>query len=182
MSEGLPGGQSPSAVRQAPLLVTADLPPDIFAWADGLRRAHFPPERNKLKAHVTLFHALPPSVYDELVRLLADLAGSAAPPEARVSGLMKLGKGTALAIDSPDMVELHRVIQDRMHGLMTPQDTQPLRLHITIQNKVTPEEARALQAELGPVLGHRQFRFHGFELFAYEDGLWRPLRSFPFRR
>ncbi len=34
----------------APLLVTADLPPDVFAWADGLRRAHFPPERNRLKA------------------------------------------------------------------------------------------------------------------------------------
>ena len=66
----------------APLLVTAELPGGIFAWADGLRRAHFPPERNKLKAHVTLFHALPPSVHDELARLLSDLAGSSAPPEA----------------------------------------------------------------------------------------------------
>ena len=166
----------------APLLVTADLPPDVFAWADGLRRAHFPPERNRLKAHVTLFHALPPSVHDELVRLLAELAGSTAPPEARVNGLMKLGKGTALAIDSPGMVALHGLIQDRMQGLMTPQDAQPLRLHITIQNKVPPEEARALQAQLGPLLETRSFRFRGFELFAYEDGLWRPLRRFAFRR
>jgi len=166
----------------APLLVTADLPSDIFAWADGLRRAHFPPERNRLKAHVTLFHALPPSVYDELVRLLADLAASHAPPEARVSGLMNLGKGTALAIDSPGMVGLHGLIQDRVQGLMTPQDRQPLRLHITIQNKVTPQEARALQARLGPVLEPRAFRFRGLELFAYEEGLWRPLRRFPFRR
>ncbi len=168
--------------RPAPLLVTAELPGDIFAWADGLRHAHFPPERNKLKAHVTLFHALPPSVHDELARLLADLAGSSAPPEARVSGLMKLGKGTALAIESPGMVALHSVIQDRMQGLTTPQDRQPLRLHITIQNKVTLEEARVLQSQLGPVLEHRKFRFRGFELFAYEDGLWRPIRSYPFRR
>jgi 2'-5' RNA ligase len=168
--------------NSAPLLVTADLPPDIFAWADGLRRAHFPPERNRLKAHVTLFHALPPSVHDELSRLLADLAASSAPPEARISGLMKLGKGTALAIESPGMAALHSIIQDRMEGLMTPQDRQPLRLHITIQNKVTPQEACALQAELGPVLEHRQFRFRGFELFAYEDGLWREVRRYPFRR
>ena len=53
-----------------PLIVTAELPDDVLAWADGLRRAHFPPERNWLVAHVTLFHALPPSVHDELVRLL----------------------------------------------------------------------------------------------------------------
>jgi hypothetical protein len=165
----------------APLLVTADLPPDVFAWADGLRRAHFPPERNRLKAHVTLFHALPPSVHDELVRLLAELAGSTVPPEARISGLMKLGKGTALAIDSPGMIALHAIIQDRMQGLISPQDAQPLRLHITIQNKVTPQEARALQAQLGPALEKRAFRFRGFELFAYEEGLWRPLRRFAFR-
>ncbi len=167
--------------KPAPLLVTADLPGDIFAWADGLRRAHFPPERNRLKAHVTLFHALPPSVEGELTRLLADLAAGNAPPQARVSGLMNLGRGTALSIDSPGMTALHSLIQQRMHGVMTPQDSQSLRLHITIQNKVSPQEARTLQAQLAPVIGERAFRFRGFELFAYEEGLWRLIRSFAFR-
>ena len=181
MTDGGPGSAIVSPARPAPLLVTADMPPDIFAWADGLRRAHFPPERNRLKAHVTLFHALPPSVDGELRRLLTDLAAATRPPEARISGLMKLGRGTALAIDSPGMVAMHSLLQDRLHGLMTPQDAQLLRLHITIQNKVTPEEARALQSRLGPELEQRSFRFRGFELFAYEDGLWRPLKSFAFR-
>ena len=54
-----------SAGATAPLIVTATLPPSEFAWADALRRAHFPPERNYLQAHVTLFHALPPFVEDE---------------------------------------------------------------------------------------------------------------------
>ncbi len=180
MSEGAPGSNSPLAARGAPLLVCAALPPDIFEWADALRRAHFPPDRNKLKAHVTLFHALPPSVEGELRDLLGKLARSA-PPEARVSGLMKLGKGTAIAIDSPGMAELHGIIQDRMHGLMTPQDSHPLRLHITIQNKVSPEEARTLQARLGPQLEARAFRFAGFELFEFVDGIWNPIRTFPFR-
>jgi len=169
-----------ASVRRLPLLVTAALPPDVLAWADGLRKAHFPPDRNKLQAHVTLFHALPPSVEDELRQILADLAASP-PPPARISGLMKLGGGTALAIDSPGMVELHGLIAERMHGLMTRQDAQPLKLHITIQNKVTPQAARELQDELGATLEPRSFRFHGFDLFAYEDGLWRPLRSFAFR-
>ena len=68
--------------RNAPLLVTAELPPDIYSWAEGLRRQHYPPERNRVRAHVTLFHALPPSVEDEVRRLLAHHA-KAPPPKAR---------------------------------------------------------------------------------------------------
>lgn len=160
--------------------MTAELPPDVLAWADGLRKAHFPPERNRLQAHVTLFHALPPSVEDELRQVLSELA-AAPPPSARIAGLMKLGGGTALAIDCPAMIELHRVIAERMHGLLTRQDAQPLKLHITIQNKVTAQAARELQETLGPTLRPRAFRFYGFSLHAYEDGPWRFLRTFPFR-
>jgi hypothetical protein len=161
-------------------LVTAELPPDVLAWADGLRRAHYPPERNRLRAHVTLFHALPPSVKEELEEVLSDLARHA-PPAARIEGLMKLGRGTALAVDSPAMVELHGLVADRMHGLLTQQDTRPLRLHITIQNKVTSTAARALQAELEPTIQPLAFRFRGFGLYAWEEGLWRDIRTVPFR-
>jgi 2'-5' RNA ligase len=168
------------AVRRPPLLITAALPPDVLAWADALRKAHFPPERNKLQAHVTLFHALPPSVEDEVRQILAELTASP-PPPARISGLMKLGGGTALAIDSPELVALHGRIAERMHGLMTRQDAQPLKLHITIQNKVTAQAARDLQAQLAETLERRSFRFHGFDLFAYEDGIWRFIRTFAFR-
>lgn len=172
--------QAPGTGKRPPLLVTGELPPDVLAWADGLRRQHYPPERNRLRAHVTLFHALPPSVEDELRQILGDLA-AAPPPEARISGLMKLGGGTALAVESPALVELHGMIAERMHGLLTRQDAQPLKLHITIQNKVTGEEARALQAELGATLQPLAFRFHAFGLYAYEEGLWRPIRTFAFR-
>ena len=164
----------------APLLITAELPPDVLAWADALRRAHYPPDRNRLRAHVTLFHALPPSVEAELLQVLADLA-RAAPPAASITGLMKLDGGTALAVDCPPMIEMHAAIAQRMHGLLTRQDTHPRRLHITIQNKVTPEAARALQASLGAELAQRSFRFHGFGLYAWEDGLWRPIRTIAFR-
>lgn len=164
----------------APLLVTAELPSDVLGWADALRRAHYPPERNRLRAHVTLFHALPPSVEEELIDLLSDLA-RAAPPPARIEGLMKLGTGTALSIESPEMVALHAEIAERMHGLLTQQDAQPLRLHVTIQNKVTAQAARALQAELASQLQALRFRFRGFGLYAWEEGLWRPIRLVSFR-
>lgn len=171
----------PGTADGKPLLVTAEMPKDILAWADGLRRAYFPPERNRLRAHVTLFHALPPSSEGEVRRTLAELSKEAEPPPARIDSLMNLGRGTALAVHCPDVVALHSEMQDRFHGLMTPQDSQKLRLHITIQNKVTGDEAKALQAQLGPSLEPVEFRFHGLGLYAYEDGLWRFMHEYPFR-
>ena len=164
----------------APLLITAELPGGVLAWADALRRAHYPPERNRLRAHVTLFHALPPSVEAELLQVLGELARTP-PPPARIDGLMKLERGTAFAVESPRMAELHGLIAERMHGLLTDQDTRPLRLHVTIQNKVTPEAARALQARLAAELHPVSFRFRGFGLYAWEEGLWRPIREIAFR-
>ncbi len=164
----------------APLLITAELPADVLAWADALRRAHYPPERNRLRAHVTLFHALPPSVKHELLQVLIELARGPA-PEARINGLMKLDRGTALAVESPKMVELHATIAERMHGLLADQDTRPLRLHVTIQNKVPTQTAKALQARLAPQLKPVLFRFHGFGLYAWEEGLWHPIRTIAFR-
>ncbi|RZL99804.1 MAG: 2'-5' RNA ligase family protein, partial [Sphingomonas sp.] len=46
----------------APIIVTAVFGAEDFAWADGLRRAHFPPDRNIVPAHLTLFHHLAPSL------------------------------------------------------------------------------------------------------------------------
>ncbi|TYC92730.1 2'-5' RNA ligase family protein [Novosphingobium sp. BW1] len=172
---------SPKRQPGAPLLVTAVLPPEIQAWADALRTAHFPAERNRLRAHVSLFHALPPSVEEELIQVLKDLTRKPR-PQARIVGVLKLGKGTALRIESPAMVECHAEIAERMHGLLTRQDAQPLRLHVTIQNKVTSQEARVLQAQLGPTLEPRAFRFRGFGVYAWEDGLWRPIKDLHFHR
>lgn len=166
--------------RGAPLLITAELPADIFAWADGLRRTHYPPERNRLGAHVTLFHGLPPSAEGEVRRVLADLAGRPA-PEARITGLMDLGRGTALAVDSPEMVVLHAEMAERLHGLIQQKDARPLRLHITVQNKVSRKAASTLQAELAQDLPARHFRFRGFGLSHWRDELWRLAQLYAFR-
>ena len=50
------------------LIVTAELGPADFGWLEGLRRAHYPPERNQLPAHLTMFHALPPSAESGVAR------------------------------------------------------------------------------------------------------------------
>jgi len=165
----------------APLIVAAEMPPDLFSWANQLRQQHFPPERNVLKAHVTLFHALPPSCESEVRDCLAALAARNPPPAARLEGLMPLGKGTALKLSSPAMINLWEELAERFHGLLTPQDMHRPRLHVTIQNKVSIEEAKALQAELAPRIEPRAFAFRGLELHAYRGGPWELLQKWRFR-
>ena len=86
----------------APLIVSALLDPDSFAWLDGLRRAHFPAERNFLDAHLTLFHALPPSLEPELKRRLSSLTRGR-PLAAEASGFVNMGRGVAVRIVSPQL-------------------------------------------------------------------------------
>ena len=164
-----------------PYIVTAELPPDVLSWADGLRRQHFPPERNHLSAHVTLFHAFAPSLLDELKGVLARMAAQYAGPDARIAGLMNLGKGTAIKLDSPGIVAIREEIAEHFHGALTAQDSHAIRPHITIQNKVTPQEARALQAELTPDLPGRMFRFAGLGLHLYQGGPWQAAGRWSFR-
>ena len=164
-----------------PLIVTAELPEDLQAWATSLRTAHFPPERNYLSAHVTLFHALPPSSEAEVRGELARICAACPPPPGRIEGLMNLGRGTAIRLSSGTMLEIRDELAGRFHGMLTPQDEHKPRLHVTVQNKVSLEEAKALQAELGPQVSARDFTFKGLGLYAYKGGPWDHLASYSFR-
>ena len=168
-------------MSDAPLILTAQLPPDLHSWATRLRDEHFPPERNYLEAHVTLFHAIPGQCEDEARRFLARLAGEIAPVPARLEGVMSLGGGTALRLSSPEMLELRDHIADHFHGMLTAQDQHRPRLHVTIQNKVTSKEAKALQAQMVGTVAARDFMFPGLSLYRYIGGPWDHVRGFAFR-
>ncbi len=181
MSEDAPGRDTSPRFRGQPLLITAQLPADLLAWADALRRAHYPPERNRLEAHVTLFHGLPPSAGAEVRQLLGTVATATAAPDARLTGIMDLGRGTAFAIDSPDMVRLHAQLAERLHGVIQQKDTHELRLHVTVQNKVPRAEALALQRDLSASFRPRSFRFPAFGLYCWDGELWIFAKRFAFR-
>jgi 2'-5' RNA ligase len=167
--------------RPAALIVTAELPADLQAWAERLRRAHYPAERNQVAAHVTLFRALPPSCEDELREALAAVARARPPVPARLDGIVSLGRGTALGLASPAMLALRAELGERLHGLLGPQDRPEPRLHATVQNKVSEREARALQADLAGVVQPRDFRFAGLALHRYRDGPWEFVKRWSFR-
>ncbi|MEI6643573.1 MAG: 2'-5' RNA ligase family protein [Novosphingobium sp.] len=165
----------------AALVVTAELPQPLQARAEGLRRAHYPATRNRVPAHVTLLRALPPRVEHEARGLLAALAAELPPPPARLTGIMDLGTGTALAIESPALLDCREMIAARFHGMLTLQDEAAPRLHVTVQNKVARAEAKALQAMLGGDLQAERFTFAALALHRYRAGLWEPAGRWPFR-
>lgn len=172
----------PNTPTHAPFIVTAELPGEVFAWANALRTAHFPPERNHLAAHVTLFHSFAPSLREELPRELARLAGEFAPPEAQIDGLMDLGGGTAISLRSEAMLAIREELAERFYSMLTAQDRGGKRLHITVQNKVERKLARALQAELAPLLTHRSFSFTGLGMHRYLGPHWEQVGVWKFRR
>lgn len=165
----------------APLILTALLPDDLHARYTALRTAHFPPERNYLEAHVTLFHALPGMCEGEVISACKAAAAHFAPIEGEVLGIMSLGGGTAIKLESAGMLRLRDGLADRFHGLLTGQDQHRPRLHVTIQNKVTSREAKELQAMLESTILPRAFTFRGLGLFRYRGGPWEEVRKFAFR-
>lgn len=138
---------------------------------DALRRAHYPPDRNMLTAHITLFHHLPPSSLDELGRLIAAIVADPAPP-ATVSDIFSLGSGVAYRIHSPDLLMIRERIAEWFAPLLTPQDEGTPRLHITIQNKVEPREAKALLSELRASFMPHPLVITGLAAHHYRGGPW----------
>jgi hypothetical protein len=158
----------------APLVVTALLDEETQERFDALRRAHFPPERNHLAAHLTLFHALPLDPSDDL----AELAPACA---ARVVGVRSLGRGVAFDLEAPELVAVHRELRRRWAGRLTRQDEQGLRPHVTVQNKVAPAVARELCTELSAGFSAWTAHVTGLGLWRYLGGPWEAVASFPGR-
>jgi hypothetical protein len=165
----------------APIIVTALFGPGDDGWLQQLRRTHYPAERNQVPAHLTLFHQLPPSLEAELSARLAE-ATAAPPPAALLTGLMNLGEGTAFRVESAALATIREDLADAFHGLLMPQDLAPWRPHITIQNKVAPRDARALQQQLGATFEPRPLQIRALASWLYLDGPWERLKVHPFRR
>ncbi|WP_188055629.1 2'-5' RNA ligase family protein [Sphingosinithalassobacter sp. CS137] len=158
--------------RTAPLIVTALFGGEDFAFLDGLRRRHFPPERNLVPAHCTLFHHLAPELGGELKRRLAAETRGVAAPRAMLAGLLNLGGGVAFRIESPELEQIRDALSEAFTGMLVPQDQAGWRPHVTIQNKVEPRMARALFTELSAGFTPRPLAIAGLASWMYRDGPW----------
>lgn len=164
---------------RSPLILTAELAREDQNWAEGLRRTYYPSDRNRVSAHITLFHHLPPSLENELRALLARI-GTGPAPAAGIEALRSFGSGVAIDIRSPALLLIRAEIAERFEHQLIPQDRHTPRLHITIQNKVDPATASATLVELR-MTGPRSTRIAALTCWHYLDGPWQLIARYPFR-
>jgi len=162
------------------LIITAELGQVDFSWIEGLRRANYPPERNHVPAHLTMFHALPPSSETELRARLGRIV-CRPPPSTTIAGLMDLGGGVAFRIVSPGLDEIRDELGEHLHGLLGAQDSGGWRPHITIQNKVPAKHARDLIERLEAQFRPRSLAISGLGVHRYLDGPWERIATYAFR-
>lgn len=167
------------AFDPAPIIVSALFGPEDHAWLDTQRKAHFPPERNWLSAHLTLFHHLPPGLAGEVGRRLREACAAPA-PVAELSGLMFLGRGVAYRVHCPGLAAIRAELAEAFAGMLTPQDRSGWRPHVTIQNKVAPAVAKALLNHIERGFRPRPLAIAGLAAWWYRGGPWEPLGAWRF--
>lgn len=164
-----------------PIIITLQFHAAAADFFEAERRRHFPPALNRIPAHLTLFHALPGEAQDEVMRACAE---TAARPAFRVNvdGLMALGRGVAYAVSGGGLLTVRADLARRFDGMLTRQDREKFRPHVTVQNKVDPQEARALKAELERTFAPFTATAEGLQLWHYDGGPWSPIGAVGFAR
>jgi 2'-5' RNA ligase len=149
-----------------------------FAFFNELRRKHFPPERNYLQAHLTLFHHLPaeePLIIDTIQQVVSQHTTL---PLA-VTSTAFIGNGVAYKIESKELLELHSSLQSAWKAWLIPQDKQRLWPHVTVQNKVPAATARQLYEQLTKAFIPFTAYGTGLNLWVYRGGPWEALDYYP---
>lgn len=165
----------------APLILTLKLDESTFDTLDRLRQQYFPPARNFLSAHITLFHALPGEERQKIGETLRLLAQTTPELALTFPKLLFLGGGVAVGVECPALVKLRNQLATDWQAWLSRQDRQGYRPHVTIQNKVEASEARQLHAQLSedwqPLVGAGK----GLFLWRYLGGPWQLEEEFRFQ-
>ncbi|SDC22471.1 2'-5' RNA ligase family protein [Pedobacter soli] len=163
-------------VSRSTCILTARLDTQSQLFFDRMRKCYFPPERNFLNAHLTLFHQLPDSGHT--LHVLRCITHDTI--KANVKAVKSIGYGIAYFIECQELQLVHQKLQQEFRGLLSAQDQQPLRPHVTIQNKVSPERARSLLLALAPDFEPFEIYITGLDLWHYLEGPWSHYQHYPF--
>ena len=163
-----------------PLILTFKL--DAFSQdrLDNWRQQYFPPARNHLKAHLTIYHQLPGQNIKEISKTLQAFVLTHSAIALRFSHLITRAGFVGVAIESPELIEARAKLSRLFGSTLRAQDKQPYRPHVTITNLGSPKEAEKCMADLEPVFSNWNARAEGLELFHYRNGPWDFAEHFPF--
>lgn len=161
-------------------IVTLGMDEESQSWFQEQRLRYYPAALNRIPAHLTLFHSLPGEANTR--QLLRDAAGKTVSFRMHVVGPRSMGRGVLYELQAPELMRLHRELAEEFRTYLTPQDKQPLRPHVVVQNKVEPAEAKALLLLLQAEFAERDVAAVGLDWWKYLGGPWRLLERFEFQR
>lgn len=162
-----------------PLILTLSIEKEASLFFNSLRKKHFPPSRNFIDAHLTLFHSLP--YEDEIIDAVKDLCKRQMPFELFIKEVVSIGKGVAYKIESAELLQLHKTLQSKWQNFLSLQDRQKLGPHITVQNKVPVQEVKQLLHELKTNFTPFSTSATGLQLWEYLNGPWKLVEYFVFK-
>jgi hypothetical protein len=169
-----------SQTHSQPLILTLKLDHTSFTTFDRLRKQHFPPERNVIPAHITLFHTLPASEEGQLLSALQEVSAQTPILDLHFPGVQFLGGGVAIEVESPGLLSVRKRLASTWAPWLSAQDQAGYRPHITIQNKVSAREARQLYVDLRTSWQPFSGTGEGLLLWAYLGGPWELITTFSF--
>ncbi|GGD10574.1 hypothetical protein GCM10011342_19310 [Aquisalinus flavus] len=162
-----------------PIIVTGQFDAETDALFQRRREEFFPPQLNFVPAHLTLFHNLPGDREREVVEGIAAVIGGQPPVEVRVAELMSLGRGVAYRLVSEELKSLRGRMVQHFDGMLVKQDRQGFRPHVTIQNKVSPAQAKGTRAILEQDFAPFGATIEAIQLWHYRGGSWSPIGVLP---
>jgi 2'-5' RNA ligase len=166
--------------EEPPLILTLEMDGESFARFDELRRRHFPPGRNLVPAHVTLFNRLPAGRAREIKGLLREVAARQKPIDVVVGEAKALERGVAIALRSPQLHALRETLAAEWRPFLAEPDLAAFRPHVTIQNNVSAAEARTTQRQVSAGRLPHSLRGVGLHLWRYREGFWEDVQLFRF--
>ncbi len=164
----------------APLILTLKVDDVSFDFFDKLRRRHFPPERNFLSVHLTLFHHLPGEKLEKIRLDLKNVCDAQNIFPLEFPDWRFLGRGVAVRVESKELLAARNQLSKLWNDWLTPQDRQKFQPHITIQNKVAPDEARHLYENLTAHWQPMRGNARGLSLWHYLGAHWKLEEDFLF--
>ncbi|MEK6476495.1 2'-5' RNA ligase family protein [Catalinimonas sp. 4WD22] len=165
----------------APLILSLRLDEDSQIFFNQLRKRYFPPERNYLDAHLTLFHHLPGEEIRNIKKQLREVSTTTSIFPLEVTKVKMIGRGVAHQLESDALMKMHKELARQWQKWLTPQDSQKLWPHITGQNKVDPDKAKMLYEKLSDSFEPLTAYATGLSLWAYQNGPWKHKDEFSFR-
>ena len=164
-----------------PLIVSAQLNDKAQSFFNQKRQEFFPPERNYLDAHLTLFHKLPENKKAAIGDHLEMLVNKTEVMKAEVNDIMFMGFGSAYVIDCPRLLHLRAALIEEWGDLLTPQDKQKFKPHVTFQNKVSAVQAKRVFAKEKDKFTPFSCNILGLSLWHYAKGPWEHIEDFMFQ-